>query len=105
MNRREGVRKEDLESNLLLEYEMKEKTIACNQCGTLFIFTVSQQERVSALGLDEPKRCRDCREKKSKGSLSRRDEEMRHNKGELRRQREFMYNIRKKRDALIVANK
>jgi alpha-tubulin suppressor-like RCC1 family protein len=105
MNRREGVRKEDLESNLLLEYEMKEKTIACNQCGTRFIFTVSQQERVVALGFDEPKRCRDCREKESKGSLSRREEKMRHNKGELRRQREFMYNIRKKRDALIVANK
>jgi hypothetical protein len=105
VNRREGVRKEDLESNLLLEYKMKEKTIACNQCGTLFIFTVSQQERVSALGFDEPERCRDCREKENKGSLSRPEEKMRHKKGELRRQREFMYNLRKKRDALIVANK
>ena len=99
------MQKEDLESNLLLEYEMKDKTIACNQCGNLFTFTVGQQERVSALGFEEPKRCRDCREKKSRGSPSRREEKMRHEKGELRRQREFMCNIRKKRDALIVANK
>jgi hypothetical protein len=67
------------------------------------MFTVSQQERVSALGFDEPKRCRDCREKKSKGDLSRYEEKMRPKNGDLRRQREFIYNIRKKRDALIVA--
>lgn len=84
---------------------MQEKTITCNQCGKLFIFTVGQQERVSALGFDEPERCRDCREKKSKESLSRREEKMRQKEGELRREREFIYNIRKKRDALIVANK
>jgi hypothetical protein len=82
---------------------MEEKTIICNQCGNPFIFTVSQQERVSALGFDEPKRCRDCRERKSKGGLSRYEEKTRPKNGDLRRKREFIYNIRKKRDALIVA--
>lgn len=82
---------------------MNDKAITCNQCGKPFILTVSQQERISALGFDEPKRCRGCREKKSKGALSRYEEKMRHKNGDPRRQWEFMYNIRKKRDALIVA--
>ena len=82
---------------------MNEKTITCSQCGKPFILTVGQQERISALGLDEPKRCRACREKKIMGGLSRHEEKMRHKSVDLQRQWEFMYNIRKKRDALIVS--
>ena len=82
---------------------MEEKTILCIQCGNPFTLTVAQQERIIALKFDEPKRCRDCREKKNKGVQSRYEEKMKHKNGDLRRQWDFMYNIRKKRDALIVA--
>ena len=82
---------------------MEEKTITCNQCGKPFILTVSQQERISALCLDEPKRCRDCREKKIKAGLSRYEDKMSYKDVDPERQWEFMYNIRKKRDALIVS--
>jgi NAD-dependent SIR2 family protein deacetylase len=87
----------------LLEYEMKEKTITCNQCGKPFILTGSQQERISALGFDEPKRCPDCREKKITAGLSHHEEKMSHKNVDPERQWEFMYDIRKKRDALIVS--
>jgi len=82
---------------------MNEKTITCIQCGNTFVTTISQLERLIGLGLDEPKRCRDCREKEGKGGLSRYEEKMMHKNGDLRRQRDFMYNIQKNRDALIVA--
>jgi len=82
---------------------MKEKTIICIQCDNPFTLTVPQQERIIALRFDEPKRCRDCWEKERKGGLSQYEEKMRHKNGDLRRQWEFMYSIRKKRDALIVA--
>jgi NAD-dependent SIR2 family protein deacetylase len=82
---------------------MNEKTITCIQCGNTFVTTISQLERLIGLGLDEPKRCRDCRDKKSNGDQSRYEKKMKHKNGNLRRQRDFMYNIQKKRDALIVA--
>ena len=82
---------------------MNEKSITCNQCGKPFILTVGQQERISALDFDEPRRCRDCRERKIIASLSRHEEKMKHKNGDLRRQWEFMCNIRKKRDELIVS--
>ena len=82
---------------------MNEKTITCIQCGNTFVTTISQLERLIGLGLDEPKRCRDCREKKSKGDLSRYEEKMMHKNGDLERQWKFMYKISKKRDRLIVA--
>ena len=82
---------------------MKEKTITCIQCGNPFTLTVPQQERISALGFDEPKRCRDCREKKIIAGLSRHEENMRHKNVDIERQWQFMYNIRKKRDALLVS--
>ena len=82
---------------------MEEKTILCMQCGNPFTLTVAQQERIIALKFDEPKRCRDCREKKIIAGLFRYEEKMRHKNVDLERQWEFMYNIRKKRDALIVS--
>lgn len=82
---------------------MKDKTRTCIKCGNTFVTTISQLERLTGLGLDEPKRCRDCRGKERKGGLSQYEEKMRHKNGDLRRQWEFMYSIRKKRDALIVA--
>ena len=87
----------------LLEYEMNEKTLTCNKCGKPFILTVGQQERISALCLDEPKRCRDCRGKERKGGLSQYEKKMRLKNKDLKSERESAYNIRKKRDALIVA--
>ena len=82
---------------------MKEKTIICNECGNPFTLTVAQQERIIALKFDEPKRCRDCREKEIIAGLSRHEEKMRHKNVDIERQWEFMYYIRKKRDALIVS--
>ena len=82
---------------------MKEKTITCIQCGNTFVTTISQLERLTGLGLDEPKRCRDCREKERKGGLSQYEKKMRLKNRDLKRERESAYNIQKKRDALIVA--
>ena len=82
---------------------MKEKTIICIQCGNPFTLTVPQQERISALGFDEPKRCRDCREKEIIACVLRHEDKMRHKNVDLESQWEFMYYIRKKRDALLVS--
>lgn len=82
---------------------MNEKTITCIQCGNTFVNTISQLERLIALGLDEPKQCRDCREKERKGGLSQYEKKIRLKNRDLRRERESAYNIRKKRDALIVS--
>ena len=89
----------------LLENKMNEKTITCIQCGNTFVATISQLERLIALGLDEPKRCRDCRKKERKGGLSQYEKKMRLKNRELKRERESTYNIRRKRDALIVGSK
>ena len=83
---------------------MSEKTIICIECGNPFTLTVPQQERIIALGFDEPKRCRDCREKKSKGGLSRYEEKMRHKNRHPKNERDRLYNLRKVRNALIVAD-
>jgi len=45
---------------------MKDKIITCIQCGEEFVFSASEQERFRSRGFDFPKRCLDCREKKSK---------------------------------------
>jgi hypothetical protein len=82
---------------------MKEKTIICVECGNPFTLTVAQQKRIIALEFDEPKRCRTCREKEIIFGVSRHEEKMRHKNVDLQRQWEFMYNIRKKRDALLVS--
>ncbi len=45
---------------------MKDKTIICVQCQSPFIFGVAEQERFLARGFDAPKRCPECRERKSR---------------------------------------
>ena len=77
----------------LLEYKMNEKTIICIECGKPFTLTAAQQERLTAIGFDEPKRCRECRDKKVKSGLSRYEEKMRHKKRHLKKQREHLYNL------------
>lgn len=45
--------------------EYKDKTIKCVDCGTEFVFTARDQEFYAEKGFtNEPKRCRDCRNKK-----------------------------------------
>ena len=92
-----------LNRTLLLEYNMNEKIIICIECGNPFTLTVAQQERIIALEFDEPKRCRACREEKIIASVSRYEEKMSYKNVDPEWQWEFIYNIRKKRDALIVS--
>ncbi len=45
--------------------EYKDKTIKCLDCGKEFIFTARDQEFYAEKGFNnEPKRCKDCREKR-----------------------------------------
>ena len=44
---------------------MESKMLACQDCGVMFEFTVGEQEFYREKGFDnEPKRCKDCRDKK-----------------------------------------
>lgn len=44
---------------------MEEKTLICQDCGQEFVFTVGEQEFYKEKGFDnDPKRCRECRDKK-----------------------------------------
>lgn len=45
---------------------MKDQEISCIQCENPFIFTVAEQQRFMRLEFDTPKRCPDCRKKKSR---------------------------------------
>lgn len=45
---------------------MKDKIIMCVQCQSPFVFSGAEQERFLARGFDVPKRCPDCRERKSR---------------------------------------
>ncbi len=45
---------------------MKDKEIPCIQCGKPFLFTVADQRRFMRLGFDTPRRCPDCRKRKSR---------------------------------------
>lgn len=45
---------------------MKDKEIACIQCGKRFVFTVMDQRRFVRLEFDTPRRCPDCRKRKSR---------------------------------------
>ena len=45
--------------------EFEDKTIVCADCGQEFIHSADDQRRYSERGFtNEPKRCRDCREKR-----------------------------------------
>jgi len=45
---------------------MKDLIISCIQCNRSFVFTVKDQERTSARGFSNPKRCPECRNKKER---------------------------------------
>lgn len=45
--------------------EKKDKTLTCQDCGAEFVFTVSEQEFYEEKGFtNEPRRCKECRNKK-----------------------------------------
>ncbi len=49
-----------------------DKTIACKDCGTDFIFSAGEQEFFEQKGFDnEPIRCKECRDKKKADSRNR----------------------------------
>jgi len=44
---------------------MEDKTLVCQDCGKDFVFTAGEQEFYKEKGLQsEPKRCKECRDKK-----------------------------------------
>ena len=44
---------------------MEDKTLTCVDCGNEFVFTAGEQEFYKEKGFDnEPKRCKECRDKK-----------------------------------------
>lgn len=47
--------------------QLKDKTIKCIDCGTEFLFTVREQQFYKEHDLNnEPKRCKQCRDKRKK---------------------------------------
>lgn len=42
---------------------MENKKIICKECGKECIFTTGEKEFYAQKGLNEPKKCKDCREK------------------------------------------
>jgi len=44
---------------------MEDKTLVCADCGKEFVFTAGEQEFYKQMGFtNEPKRCKDCRNKR-----------------------------------------
>jgi len=43
---------------------MEDITLTCNDCNEDFIFTAGEQDFFEEKGFDEPKRCKDCRDRK-----------------------------------------
>jgi DNA-directed RNA polymerase subunit RPC12/RpoP len=58
---------------------MEEMLINCIQCGADFEFSVDDQIRHMEMNFDDPKRCPDCRKRKSK-STGPRDKKLNHRK-------------------------
>lgn len=53
---------------------MEDKTLVCCDCGSDFVFSSGEQEFYKEKGFDnEPKRCKDCRDKKKNERRSYRD--------------------------------
>jgi len=50
---------------------MEDMFINCVQCGADFEFSVDDQIRHQEMNFDDPKRCPDCRKKKSRSTDSR----------------------------------
>lgn len=45
--------------------EFQDKTLVCKDCGQEFVFTAGEQAFYKEKGLDnEPKRCKECRDKR-----------------------------------------
>jgi hypothetical protein len=69
-----GLNKSSFWSNV-----MKDKTMICIQCEKQFILDRPEQERLLSRGFGFPRRCPDCRRKKTKNVSGGREE--RRNKG------------------------
>ena len=55
---------------------MEDKTLICQDCGKEFIFTVGEQEFYKEKGFNnEPKRCKECRDKRKAQRRQPREEE------------------------------
>lgn len=48
--------------------EFADKTLTCADCGSSFVFTSNEQQFYAERGFtNEPKRCKDCRDKRKSG--------------------------------------
>lgn len=45
---------------------MRDVMLTCIQCDSNFMFSIAQQKRCEEHGFDAPRRCPDCRKKKSR---------------------------------------
>jgi hypothetical protein len=70
---------------------MHEKRLVCTQCGSPFIFTVPEQQRLNSLGFDAPKRCAECRKKKIKDGPSRHEVKMKYKRQKSRNDSEDIF--------------
>ena len=59
-----------MENTLCIGDVMENKTIVCVQCERTFLFSPAEQEKFRARGFDPPRRCPECRERKSRVPLS-----------------------------------
>ena len=56
--------------------EFQDKTLTCIDCGNEFTFTAGEQEFYKEKGLEnEPKRCKECRDKKKASRENRSNEQ------------------------------
>ena len=54
--------------------EFEDKTLVCQDCGNEFVFTAGEQAFYKEKGLDnEPKRCKECRNKRKAASTNRQE--------------------------------
>ena len=53
---------------------MDAKKIVCQDCGKEFEFTVREQEFYQEKGFSEPKRCKECREKRKQERVEKTSE-------------------------------
>ena len=70
---------------------VKDKIITCIQCENSFFLTAADQERLFERGFGIPKRCPDCRKKKSKTIME--ISEGRKSKGKMRQGRGKKYDL------------
>ena len=49
-----------------MRYIMKDELITCIQCGIQFEFKINEQLHYETMGFDDPKRCSDCRKRKTR---------------------------------------